>query len=71
MAIEVEIKKWGNSIGIILPKSIMNEEGLKEKDKIIINIIKKADLSRTFGKEKRTISGQEFKDSARQGWEKR
>jgi len=70
MAIEVEIKKWGNSIGIILPKSLIHEEGLKEKDKIIINIVRKADLSKTFGKEKRTISGQEFKDSVRQGWMK-
>ncbi len=69
MAIEVEIKKWGNSIGVILPKSIINQEGLKEKDKIVVNIVRKADLSKTFGKEKRTISGQEFKDLVRKGWE--
>ena len=71
MAIEVEIKKWGNSIGIILPKSLILEEGLKEKDRIVVNIVKKSDLSRTFGKEKRTMTGQEFKDTVREGWEKK
>ncbi len=71
MAIEVEIKKWGNSIGIILPKFILDSQGLKERDKIIINIVKKADLSKTFGREKRTMTGQEFKDIVRQGWEKK
>ena len=68
MAIEVEIKKWGNSIGIILPKSLISEEGLKENDKIVVNIVRKTDLSKTFGKEKRNLSGQEFKDIVRQGW---
>lgn len=71
MAIEVEIKKWGNSIGIILPKSLICKEGLKENDKIVVNIIRKSDLSKTFGKEKRAMSGQEFKDIVRQGWEKK
>jgi antitoxin component of MazEF toxin-antitoxin module len=71
MTIEVEIKKWGNSIGIILPKSLIHNENLKERDKILVNIVKKADLSRIFGKEKRTLSGQEFKDLVRQGWEKK
>lgn len=71
MAIEVEIKKWGNSIGILLPKSFILEEGLKERDKILVNLVKKADLSRTFGSEKRNITGQEFKDMVREGWEKK
>lgn len=70
MAIEVEIKKWGNSIGIILPKSIICEKGLRESDKIVINIVKKADLSKSFGSIKRKMSGQEFKDMVRKGWEK-
>ena len=71
MAIEVEIKKWGNSIGIILPKFIIDSEGLKEKDKIVINIVKRADISKTFGSQKRSMAGQEFKDMVRQGWEKK
>lgn len=71
MAIEVEIKKWGNSIGIILPKFIIDSQGLKEKDKIIINLVKKADIHKTFGSQKRSMTGQEFKDMVRQGWEKK
>jgi len=69
MAIEVEIKKWGNSIGVVLPKSLVEKEELKENDKIVLDIVRKADLSKTFGTLKRKMSGQEFKDLVRRGWE--
>ena len=62
MAIEVEIKKWGNSLGIIIPKEILLKEGLKEKDKILVNIVRKSDIHSYFGSLKRKSSGQEFKD---------
>jgi len=62
MAIEVEVKKWGNSFGVILPKSLIEEYGLKEKDKIVINVVQKADLSKVFGIVKKKISGGEFKE---------
>jgi len=70
MSIEAEIKKWGNSFGIILPKSLIEEAGLKEKDKIVINVIKKADISKTFGTIKRKLSGKEFKEIVKKSWEK-
>lgn len=69
MAIEVEIKKWGNSIGVVLPKTLVEKEELKENDKIVLDIVRKADLSKTFGTLKRKMSGQEFKDLVRKGWE--
>ncbi|MDD5133691.1 MAG: AbrB/MazE/SpoVT family DNA-binding domain-containing protein [Candidatus Nanoarchaeia archaeon] len=68
MAIEVNIRKWGNSMGIILPKEIIKKEGLKENEKILIDIFKEADLSKMFGTLKRKLSGQEFKDMVREGW---
>ena len=71
MSIEVKIKKWGNSMGIILPKEILDKKDLKENQTIVIEIVKKADLSYIFGslKSKKNISGQKFKDIAREGWE--
>jgi len=70
MAIEVKLKKWGNSMAIIVPNRIIEEKELKENQDIVIEITQKADLSDIFGslKSKRKLSGQEFKDLARKGW---
>ena len=71
MAIEVKIRKWGNSFGVILPKDILDRKGLKEDDGIVIEIVKEVDLSHVFGSiKKRKLSGQEFKDLVKEGWEK-
>ncbi len=42
--VETKLRKWGNSIGAILPKKKLEELGLKEGDKIEINIITKRKL---------------------------
>ncbi|MEK6895063.1 MAG: AbrB/MazE/SpoVT family DNA-binding domain-containing protein [Nanoarchaeota archaeon] len=72
MTIEVTIKKWGNSFGVILPKEVIKKEGLKENKKILIDVVKEADLSDIFGslKGKIRISGQKMKDLSRKEWEK-
>ena len=60
MEIETTIKKIGNSFGVIFPREFIKEKNLKENKKIIINIIKVADLSDIFGslKGKIKMSGQ-------------
>lgn len=69
MAVEVKIKKWGNSMGVILPKGIIEEKGLEENDTIFVEIVREADLSDAFGMiKKRRMSGQKAKDLMRQGW---
>lgn len=69
MAREVVIKKWGNSMGVLLPKKLIEKENLKENDKVFIEIVKKADLSDIFGTIKnRKITGQEFKNIVKEGW---
>ena len=70
MAVEVKLKRWGNSMAVIVPNKIIEEKHLKENDSIIIEVVKKADLSDAFGslKSKRKLSGQDFKDLAREGW---
>ncbi len=71
MAVEVKIRKWGNSFGVILPKILLDSRGLKEDDGIVIEIVKEADLRNVFGSvKKRKITGQEFKDLVKEGWEK-
>ena len=70
MASEVEVRKWGNSMGIILPKDIVAARELKLHDKILIDVVKKADLTSFFGSFKTKKSGQQFKDMVRKGWQK-
>lgn len=50
MTIEVEIKKWGNSIGIIIPAEEISKLNLRPKEKVMINIEKKTNvLKEMFG----------------------
>jgi len=41
----VELKKWGNSLGIIIPKDKVKELGLSEHDIIDLDIVKKEKVS--------------------------
>lgn len=71
MATEVMTKKWGNSIGVVLPRELVEKQHIKKNQKIIINVIKEADLSDIFGsvKGKLKMSGQKLKDLAKEGWD--
>jgi len=71
MAIEVMTRKWGNSIGIILPKDLVEKQNLKENEMIVVNVVKKVDFSDVFGMiKKRKMSGQKMKDLSREDWKK-
>jgi len=73
MTTEVTVRKWGNSLGVILPKELVEKRHLKENDKIVlIDVVKEVDLTNIFGslKGKLKLSGQELKDMAREGWKK-
>ncbi len=68
MVAEVEIKKWGNSLGVILPKSLVEEMGLEVSQKIDIQVIKKGNITDLFGILPRKMSGQAMKDMLRKEW---
>ena len=61
-------KKWGSSVGVILPREVVEKQGIKPGDEIVIRIFRKGDLRDIFGKLKTTMSGQKFKDTIREGW---
>lgn len=62
MVIVVNVRKWGNSMGIVLPKEMVRHQRLKENDRIIVEVVKEADLTGLFGSLKRKMSGQGFKE---------
>ncbi len=45
--IKTTAKKWGSSIGIIIPKEIVEKEKIKEGEKLDILIRKRVDLKKT------------------------
>ncbi len=71
MEIVVKPRKWGNSVGISIPKEVVEEEGI-ELDKELVIEIKGANKSEKikslFGKFKFDKSTQEIKDEMKKGW---
>ena len=67
MTVEVRVRRWGNSLGVILPKDFVEKEMIQENETIIIERVRKADLSSDFGSLKRKMKGQKFKDMIREG----
>ena len=67
--IETTAKRWGNSIGIIIPKKVIDKEHIKTKDRVRILIIKESDriLRETFGlaKDKIKKTAQQIKNEIR------
>ena len=69
MKFETQTKKWGSSLGIILPKSIVEAHHIKEKEKIVVEIKKKHLVKEFFGMvpEWKT-STQNIKREMKKGW---
>ncbi len=68
--IECVTKKWGSSIGIVIPNDVVKKEHLKPNEKIRI-VIKKIPLAKELwgiGIVKDKRSTQEIKDELRKGW---
>ena len=62
-----KIKRWGNSYGVIVPKEIVEKEGLKEGETVEISVRKTGDVNRLFGRY-RFKDLQAQKNSMRKGW---
>ena len=68
MALQARVRKWGNSMGIVFPKEFVEENDLKINQKVLVSVVKEADLSGIYGTLKPKRTAQEFKDLAREGW---
>ena len=65
---EATIKKWGNSLAIVIPKEVVEQQHLKLNEKVDFSVFKKADLRDVFGTLPRKMTGQKMKDMVREGW---
>jgi antitoxin component of MazEF toxin-antitoxin module len=70
MEIEAIAKCWGSSIGIIIPKEVVEANKIRENDIIKIEIKNRPLAKEFFGRYKGKFkrSTQELKDEARRGW---
>lgn len=72
MEIETLTRKWGNSIAVIIPSSVVEREKLKENEKVTIKIEKKSRIrvKDIFGMLKDwKRSSEEIIKEARKGWD--
>lgn len=64
-------KKWGASLGIIIPSEVVKEEKIREGDEVIIEVRKKKTAQQLFGSLKGArIDSQKMKDELRKEWSK-
>jgi antitoxin component of MazEF toxin-antitoxin module len=50
MNTKTKVKCWGNSLGIVLPKALVEEEGLKEGEEVEVTVRKTSDVRTLRGK---------------------
>ncbi len=67
--VETITRKWGNSLGVTLPKEIVDKEHLQENQRIIIEIKSVADITKLRGLVHFKKSAQQLKDEMRKGWQ--
>ena len=71
MEVKVRAKRWGSSIGVIIPKEVIEAKRIRENDEIIVEVKNRPLAGEFFGRLKGKLreSGQELKDEMRRGWE--
>ncbi len=68
MQAKSKLRRWGNSFGVVLPKEIVEKEGLKEGEEVEISVRKASDIKQLFGKYPfKNLQLQ--KERMRKGWE--
>ena len=68
--VEVELKEWGNSIGVILPAEKLKELGVSKGDKIDIDIVRKKQVD-AFGICKGARPFEEEREEHPEFWERK
>ena len=66
MEIRTQLRRWGNSLGIIVPSDILRIKNLREGEEVIITVEKKKKIHELFGSLKgKKLNAQKIKDDIR------
>lgn len=68
MVVKTKIRCWGNSLGVVLPKALVDEEELKEGEEVEITVHKVSDVRSLRGKYPFKDLQRE-KDEMKRSWE--
>jgi antitoxin component of MazEF toxin-antitoxin module len=68
MMTKSKVKRWGNSLGVVLPKTLVEDEGLKEGQEVEVTVRKAVDIRALRGKYP-FKNLQHEKEEMKQGWE--
>ena len=68
MELKTEVRRVGNSLGLIIPASVAKRNGIACKDTVMIRIMPITEKSRFFGAAKSLPGGQDIKDEERKNW---
>jgi len=71
MSIEVKTKKWGNSVGLIIPSEVVARLNIRPEEKIVIEIEEKKEnvLGEMFGTMKSKKSAKQIVKEVRKDFE--
>ena len=66
----VRVRKWGSSLGIVIPKEVAEAKGVRPGDEVLAEIRKLSNIGEIFGSLSNwKKSAQRIKEEARKGWE--
>ncbi len=67
MIAKSRLKRWGNSYGVIVPKRLVEEEGLKEGEEVEVSVSRIVDIKSLRGRFP-VENLQREKEEMRKGW---
>jgi len=67
MITKSKVKRWGNSLGVVLPKTLVEEEGLREGEEVEVTVRRVSDVRNLRGKYP-FKDLQHEKDEMKRGW---
>jgi len=67
---KAKVRKWGSSLGIVIPKEVAEAKGVRPGDEVVAEIKKLSSVGEIFG----SLKGwrkptQRIKEEVRKGWE--
>ena len=70
MEVKTRARRWGSSLAVILPKSLVESRKIRENDEIVIELKKMPLAGEFFGKFPQwKKSAQKIKDEIRERWD--
>jgi len=66
--LQAVVKRIGNSLGVLIPREVVERTGIREGDTVEIEVTRRVNLREMFGAVRFSKSSQELKDELREEW---